>query len=231
MSEAARAVLVVRPRLRHRCASHHRPTRQRPPRCGTTTAGGCLKLCPSDKAVATKNRQSCTQLPGLVALPQPVEHPVPGPRDLRPLGLGQRVGPDHCDPPPAVEHRLGRCEIELDAGSGERLGEFCLESGALVRGHLGQHRSDCRAGTLDPPSPWSPLEYPPARPPSADRLHTTAWRDRRPAGRAAGLSGRGRRRGDVPALARLAATRRTDSVTGAPAAGRAAGGTRDRVRQ
>lgn len=85
--------------------------------------------------LATQHRLQLHPGPGLVSLPQPGQVPRPGPSELR--LLGQRVRPHRGDPPPAVEHRLRRREIELGPGPGQRLGELSLELGALVRDALG----------------------------------------------------------------------------------------------
>ena len=68
----------------------------------------------------------------LVAFPQPVEHAFASAGELGLFVVGQRVGADDRDAPPAVEDRLGGGEVVLGAGAGGGLGELGLELRALL---------------------------------------------------------------------------------------------------
>ena len=62
-----------------------------------------------------------------VAFPEAVEDALPGAGELGLFVVGQGVGADDRDAPPAVEDRLSRSEVVLSAGARGGLGELGFE--------------------------------------------------------------------------------------------------------
>ena len=86
----------------------------------------------------------------VVAFPQPVEHALAGAGELGLFVVGQGVGADDRDAPPAVKDLLGGGKVVLGTGAGCGLGELGLELRALPGRQLGECGPDGGAGPFDP---------------------------------------------------------------------------------